>query len=155
VDHPNIVAVYDRGETSDGQLWIAMQYVDGTDAGAQSIDEPLPPARALHIISEVAEALDYAHAHRVLHRDVKPANFLLAGPIGDEERVLLADFGIARALDDATNVTATGSLIATASYAAPETADGGRWTRGSPRRHLFAGLRDVPALHRPNALLPL
>ena len=126
LDHPNIVTVYDRGETPAGQLWIAMQFVDGTDAGAEFADTRMTVRRALHIVIEVAKALDYAHSRKLLHRDVKPANFLLAGPAGSQERVLLADFGIARALDDATGLTATGTVVATASYAAPETLEGQR-----------------------------
>lgn len=126
LDHPNIVTVYDRGQTPSGQLWIAMQFVDGTDAGAQLTAGCMSVPRAVHITVEVAKALDYAHSRKLLHRDVKPANFLLTGPVGDDERVLLADFGIARALDDATGLTGTGMMVATASYAAPETIEGRR-----------------------------
>jgi serine/threonine protein kinase len=126
LDHPNIVTVYDRGETPEGQLWIAMQFVDGTDASSEVAESKMTAIRAVHIVTEVAKALDYAHSRNLLHRDVKPANFLLAGPVGYQERVMLADFGIARALDDATNLTATGSVVATASYAAPESVLGRR-----------------------------
>ncbi len=126
LDHPNIVTVYDRGETPDGQLWIAMQFVDGTDASSELTEAKMTGPRAVHIITEVAKALDYAHSRNLLHRDVKPANFLLAGPVGPQERVMLADFGIARALDDASNLTATGSVVATAAYAAPESVLGQR-----------------------------
>jgi eukaryotic-like serine/threonine-protein kinase len=118
LDHPNIVSIHQRGEF-DGQLWIAMQFVDGTDANAALRAGTMTPARAIHIISEVAKALDYAHQRGVVHRDVKPANFLLSGLIGPDERVLLGDFGIARALDDA-GLTITGSVTATVAYAAPE-----------------------------------
>ncbi|WP_085183514.1 serine/threonine-protein kinase PknH/PknJ [Mycobacterium bohemicum] len=119
LEHPHIVSVYNRGQTEDGQLWIAMQFVDGTDADAALREGTMSPARAVHIIAEVAKAIDFAHAHAVVHRDVKPANFLLSGPVGPAERVLLGDFGIARALDDA-GLTATGSVMATVAYAAPE-----------------------------------
>ncbi|MDV6979120.1 sensor domain-containing protein [Mycobacterium intracellulare] len=119
LEHPQIVSVYNRGETEDGQLWIAMQFVDGIDADAALRAGEMTPQRAVHIITEVAKALDFAHAHKVVHRDVKPANFLLSGPVGVEEHVLLGDFGIARALDDA-GLTATGSVLATVAYAAPE-----------------------------------
>lgn len=123
LDHPQIVAVYNRGETDEGQLWIAMQFVDGTDADAALRKGTMSPPRAVHIVTEVGKALDFAHAHYVVHRDVKPANFLLSGPPGPDERVLLGDFGIARALDD-VGLTATGSVMATIAYAAPEVLSG-------------------------------
>jgi eukaryotic-like serine/threonine-protein kinase len=119
LDHPQIVSVYSRGQTDDGQLWIAMQFVDGTDADAALRAGTMTPQRVVHILAEVAKALDFAHAHNVVHRDVKPANFLLSGAVGANERVLLGDFGIARALDD-VGLTATNSVIATVAYAAPE-----------------------------------
>ncbi|MBB3606661.1 serine/threonine-protein kinase [Mycolicibacterium sp. BK556] len=123
LDHPNIVAVYNRGETEDGQLWIAMQYVEGTDADDALRTGTMTPQRAVHIIGEVAKALDHAHARNVVHRDVKPANFLLSGQASPAERVLLGDFGIARALDD-VSLTVTGSVMATVAYAAPEVLSG-------------------------------
>jgi eukaryotic-like serine/threonine-protein kinase len=118
LDHPNIVSIHRRGEF-DGQLWIAMQFVNGTDANAALIAGTMTPARAVHIIGEVGKALDYARQRGVVHRDIKPANFLLSGSVGPDERVLLGDFGIARALDDA-GLTITGSVTATVAYAAPE-----------------------------------
>lgn len=118
LDHPNIVSIHRRGEF-EGQLWIAMQFVDGTDSNAALKAGTMTPARAVHILREVAKALDYAHQRGVVHRDIKPANFLLSGPIGPDERVLLGDFGIARAYDDPA-LTTTGSVTATVAYAAPE-----------------------------------
>ncbi|WP_240771614.1 bifunctional serine/threonine-protein kinase/ABC transporter substrate-binding protein [Nocardia sp. CS682] len=119
LDHPNIVAVYDRG-VDDGIRWISMQYVDGIDAGALD-PRSVNPQRAVDIIAETAKALDYAHAVGVLHRDVKPANILLAHPTaGQDERVLLTDFGIARLRDDAHQLTRTGMFAATLAYASPE-----------------------------------
>lgn len=123
LDHPHIVSVYNRGQTADGQLWIAMQFVDGTDADAAQRSGTMTSQRAVHIVSDVAQALDYAHARGVIHRDVKPANFLLSGTPGTDERALLGDFGIARALDD-VGLTATGSVLATIAYAAPEVLSG-------------------------------
>jgi len=125
LSHPNIVGIYRRGE-ADGQLWIAMQFVDGTDAEKALQAGTMTPRRAVHIIGEVAKALDYAHQRHVVHRDVKPANFLLSSDGDEGERVLLADFGIARALDDAHSLTATGSVMATVTYAAPEALTGAK-----------------------------
>ena len=115
--------MFNRGETEDGQLWIAMEYVEGTAANSVAAAN-LTPARIVRITTDVAEALDYAHSRRVLHRDVKPGNFLISAPGAPEERTLLADFGIARALDDATSLTATGSMVFSAAYAAPEAIEG-------------------------------
>ncbi|QIV79825.1 serine/threonine-protein kinase [Mycolicibacterium frederiksbergense] len=120
LDHPNIVTVYNRGET-DGQLWIAMQYVAGSDADKELAAARMTPQRAVHVVAEVAKALDYAHRRHLLHRDVKPANFLLAP---DDERVFLADFGIARALDEVVGLTQTGMVMASVAYAAPESLTG-------------------------------
>ncbi|WP_330252316.1 serine/threonine-protein kinase [Nocardia sp. NBC_00565] len=122
LDHPNIVAVYNRGE-ENGQLWIAMQYIDGVDAADEARKGPsvMTPQRALRIISEVGKGLDYAHRRGLLHRDVKPANFLLsAAEQGDEERVLLTDFGVAKSAEDGQDLTATGNFMATVAYAPPE-----------------------------------
>lgn len=123
LDHPNIVTVYTRGQTEQGELWIAMQYVDGSDALKESDAGRLTVLRTLHIVTEVAKALDYAHRRNLVHRDVKPANFLLAA---HDDRVLLADFGVARALDDPAGLTGTGAVLTTIAYAAPETFESGR-----------------------------
>ncbi|MFJ4652273.1 protein kinase [Nocardia sp. NPDC088792] len=119
LDHPNIVTVYDRG-TEDEQLWISMQYIDGVNASAVPATA-LPPQRAAQIIGETAKALDYAHGRNVLHRDVKPANILLArSSKTGGERVYLTDFGIARLRDDTGHLTQTGTVTATLAYASPE-----------------------------------
>jgi serine/threonine protein kinase, bacterial len=111
--HPHIVAVHDRGEYH-GQLWIAMDYVDGTDA-AQLVRERypngMPVDEALDIVTAVAGALDYAHREHLLHRDVKPANILLARPRSGGRRILLADFGIARKSDEISGLTATNIAV--------------------------------------------
>ena len=122
--HQHIVEVHDRGDV-DGQLWISMDYVDGTDAHhllAESYPDGMPPDDVVRIITAVAEALDYAHERGLLHRDVKPANILLANHGTTNERIMLADFGIARRIGDAatTNLTATNMTVGTVAYAAPE-----------------------------------
>ena len=122
LDHDNVVTVYDRGE-ADGQLWIHMKYVAGQDAAAAlRTGGPFSTARALHTITRVASALDDAHRHGLLHRDVKPANILLGSPAGpgEPERVYLTDFGIAKGVGDAAGLTPSGHFAASLDYAAPE-----------------------------------
>ncbi|WP_280438078.1 serine/threonine-protein kinase [Nocardia carnea] len=124
LEHPNIVTVYDTG-LDDNRLWISMQYVDGADAAAIRSHE-LPPHRALQIIADTGAALDYAHSKGVLHRDVKPANILLARPADQGgERTYLSDFGIARFAHDTIGLTETGTFTATLAFAAPEQLTGG------------------------------
>jgi serine/threonine protein kinase, bacterial len=122
LSHPNIVSIYDRGE-HDGQLWISMAFVAGSDA-AQMLRERyrqgMPIEQALEIVTAVASALDYAHQRGLLHRDVKPANILLADPDSEARRIYLADFGIARRADDTAGLTATNVAVGTVAYAAPE-----------------------------------
>ncbi|MBU9762925.1 protein kinase [Mycobacterium sp. TNTM28] len=120
--HPHIVGLHDRGE-HEGQLWIAMDYVDGTDA-ARYVREHhpggLPLPETVEIITAIAEALDYAHERNLLHRDVKPANILLTGPETARRRILLADFGVARRIDDVSGITATNMAVGSMAYSAPE-----------------------------------
>lgn len=119
LDHPSIVAVYDRGTEAD-QQWISMQYIDGADASSVTA-LTLPPERAVQIIEGVADALDYAHGIGVLHRDVKPANILLArSSAGHGERVFLTDFGLARLRAQTTQLTQQGMFTATLAFASPE-----------------------------------
>jgi serine/threonine-protein kinase len=120
--HPHIVAVHDRGEDDD-QLWIAMDFVDGPDTAGLLRDrypKGMPTADACEMVRAVAEALDYAHGNGLLHRDVKPANVLMAQPNSGKRRILLSDFGIARRLDDISGLTATNMTVGTVNYAAPE-----------------------------------
>ncbi|MFF2552643.1 serine/threonine-protein kinase [Nocardia sp. NPDC058058] len=123
LDHPNIVSVYDRGDDA-GRLWIAMQYVEGTDAAEAVKSQPrgMGVERALRIVGEVGRGLDHAHRRGLLHRDVKPANFLLSH--GEPERVLLTDFGVAKSMLDTSELTVTGKFVATIAYAAPEQLSG-------------------------------
>ncbi|MGW0037775.1 protein kinase domain-containing protein [Gordonia sp. NPDC003376] len=123
--HPSIVTIYNSGEY-DGHLWLAMEYIDGVDAGALLGRHPkgLDPQMVSAIATSVASALDAAHAHGLLHRDVKPANILVQGAAGavptDAPRVLLADFGIAKSQQDVTNLTSANVFLGTVAYVAPE-----------------------------------
>jgi serine/threonine protein kinase, bacterial len=120
--HPHIVGVHDRGEFN-GQLWISMDYVEGTDASRlvkEHHQDGMPVDEVGDIIHAVAGALDYAHDRGLLHRDVKPANILLTHPGDGERRILLADFGVARHLGDISGITETNVAVGTVAYAAPE-----------------------------------
>ncbi|BDU05395.1 serine/threonine protein kinase [Nocardia cyriacigeorgica] len=121
LDHPHIIAVHDRGVAED-LLWIAMQYVDGTDAAELIRRHPsgLAPARVARIVAQAARGLDAAHRAGMLHRDVKPANLLIEARPGGDEWVYVTDFGIARAAGSATALTESGVVLATLAYAAPE-----------------------------------
>jgi serine/threonine-protein kinase len=122
LSHPHIVAVYDRGEY-EGQLWISMAYVEGTDASRlleERYRKGMPPDEVVPIITAVADALDYAHQRQLLHRDVKPANILMAELDSGGWRAMLADFGIARRVDDSSGLTQTNMAVGTVAYAAPE-----------------------------------
>ncbi len=131
LNHPNIVAVYDTGEdrldAADGGVqevvpYIVMEYVDGmTLRQLLTSGRRLLPERALEIISGVLSALDYAHRHGIVHRDIKPGNVMLTRS-GD---VKVMDFGIARAINELnTSVTATSAVMGTAQYLSPEQARG-------------------------------
>ncbi|WP_396908019.1 serine/threonine-protein kinase [Mycolicibacterium sp.] len=121
--HPHIVGVHDRGE-ADGQLWLSMDFVDGHDAAhliADHYPTGMPAADVVEIVTALASALDYAHQQGLLHRDVKPANIMLTNPGEDgTRRILLTDFGIARAMDDVSGLTATNMTVGTVDYCAPE-----------------------------------
>ncbi|MGE2717499.1 serine/threonine-protein kinase [Mycolicibacterium litorale] len=126
--HPNIVSVHDRGDF-DGLLWISMDYVQGTDAArllAERYPNGMPADEVVRIITAVASALDYAHQRGLYHRDVKPANILIADPGTPDERAMLADFGIARQAGDASGLTGTNMTVGTVAYAAPEQLRGDR-----------------------------
>jgi tRNA A-37 threonylcarbamoyl transferase component Bud32 len=115
LDHPNVVPVYDADVTDSG-FYLAMRYVDGADLRAVLRREgALPAARALDLISQVADALDAAHAKGLVHRDVKPSNVL----IDERGHCYLADFGLTQDASDRGHAT-DGSLLGTLDYVAPE-----------------------------------
>ena len=128
IDHPSIIPIYETGEEG-GLLYIAMRYVDGMDlATLLKRDGRLEPARALAIMAQVASALDAAHAHGLVHRDVKPANILLAAsPAGTDGHCYLCDFGLIKqvgAEEAQSALTATDQFVGTIPYVSPEQIEG-------------------------------
>ncbi|MFF0794495.1 protein kinase [Streptomyces spiralis] len=121
LNHPNVVAMYDFGSHQD-QLYLVMEFVDGWSlAQERSLRGRLDPREAAAIAAQMAAGLGAAHQHKVIHRDVKPANVMLTA----ERTVKIADFGIARFADAAAStLTATGKILGTADYLAPERALG-------------------------------
>ena len=114
LDHPNVIPIYEAGE-HDGQLYLAMRYVDGRDLKTLlERDGKLAPEQALPVVAQVAGALDAAHRHDLVHRDVKPANVLL----DEDGHVYLTDFGITKQVGGAS--TDTGQVAGTLDYLAPE-----------------------------------
>src|SRR3982751_669609 len=124
LNHPTIVAVYDTGEpeTPNGPLpYIVMEYVEGvTLRDIVHTDGPMPAKRAIEVIADACQALNFSHQHGTIHRDVKPANIM----ISKSGAVKVMDFGIAKALADASSVTQTAAVIGTAQYLSPEQARG-------------------------------
>ncbi len=149
LQHPNIVTIYELGET-DGTLYIAMELLEGLDlAEAMSPPDRLPLAQKLRIVVDMCRGLDYAHKRGVFHRDVKPANVRIL----KDGAVKIVDFGIAR-FEDST-LTKTGMVLGTPSYMAPEVLRGGRvdhradmWAVGVVLYELLRGLRpfDAPTI---------
>ncbi|OLZ62692.1 serine/threonine protein kinase [Streptomyces sp. IMTB 2501] len=122
IDHPNIVPVFEAGE-ADGILYIAMCFVAGRDLRALIDGEgPLPVAAALRIAAQLASALDAAHARELVHRDVKPANVMVARGVDSDhpEHVYLTDFGLAKKSLSLTGFTTAGEFVGTLDYVAPE-----------------------------------
>ena len=120
LEHPNIIPIYDAGD-DDGELYIAMRYVDGSDLKAiVKRDGPLHLGRALFLLEQVAGALDAAHERDLVHRDVKPSNILVSEP---SDRVYLTDFGVVKHTAS-RGLTKTGFFIGTVDYAPPEQIEG-------------------------------
>ena len=115
LEHPNIVPVYDAGEV-EGRLYLAMKFIEGTDlAELLEQERRIGPERTVPLLEQLGSALDAAHRHGLIHRDVKPANVLLEG-----DRLYLTDFGLTRRVDSTRPLTGTGRAVGTAAYLAPE-----------------------------------
>ncbi|MBH0780902.1 serine/threonine-protein kinase [Nocardia bovistercoris] len=154
LDHPNVVSVYNRGEDGDA-LWMAMQYVAGVDANELLRGEPggLAPERAARIVGDAAKGLRHAHEQNMLHRDVKPSNILVTA-CEDGERALVADFGLARSLEESETVTETGWRACTPAFAAPEVLRGLAVDRRADIYSLGATLSALLTGSNPNAGAP-
>src|SRR3954449_5915464 len=121
VDHPNVIPIYEANEY-DGRYLIAMRYVDGLDLREiLHTRGPLDLERALVVLTQVAGALDAAHAQGLVHRDVKPGNILV---VSGSEHCYLTDFGLTKAISSDTAFTATGQFVGTTDYVAPEQIEG-------------------------------
>ncbi len=140
LDHPHIVPVFEVGEI-DGQPYFTMKYVEGSTLAERLSAGPLPPRDAAEILAPVCHAIHYAHAQGVLHRDLKPSNIL----IDSSGRALVTDFGLAKAVDDDSNLTRTGAVIGTPWYMSPEQAAGQPLTAASDVYSLGAVLYEVLA----------
>ena len=144
LSHPNIVAVYDLGQTEDGTLYIAMEFIDGPSLkDVIRKTGPLPVARINTILRQVAAALAEAHGHHIIHRDLKPHNVMLAKGPGGQEVAKLLDFGIAKTFEEGTQLTQTGFAIGTPQYMAPEQAAGKEVTAQSDLYSLGAMLYEM------------
>ena len=116
LDHPNVIPIYAAGEF-DGVLYIAMRFVPGHDLRTLLREQGrLEPERAARLVAQVASALDAAHAHGLVHRDVKPANVLMT----TEDHVYLTDFGLSKRVSADSQATRTGMVLGTLDYVAPE-----------------------------------
>ncbi|HEX2316962.1 MAG TPA: protein kinase, partial [Thermomonospora sp.] len=134
IDHPHIIPIFEAGETG-GLLFIAMRYVQGRDLRAL-LDEagPLPLGRANRLLSQVGAALDAAHEHGLVHRDVKPANILVTGD-AHGGHAYLCDFGLTKNTDSLGGLTSQGQFMGTPRYVAPEQITG---DQVDPRADVYA-----------------
>ncbi|MFJ6618862.1 serine/threonine-protein kinase [Kitasatospora sp. NPDC091335] len=126
IDHPHIVPVFEAGE-QDGILFLAMRYVEGGDLRALiNRSGPVPVGRAARLALQIASALDAAHDHGLVHRDVKPGNVLVAAGTDSEhpEHLYLADFGLTKKSLSLSGLTGVGQIVGTLDYAAPEQISG-------------------------------
>jgi len=126
IEHPNVAAIYDFGETADGLLYLAMQYVEGrTLNDIMKSDGALSPLRVSDIVRQAAEGLYAAHAMNIVHRDLKPDNIMVSADADGADSVKVVDFGIAKSTGDvAQGVTRTGVVVGTVEYMSPEQISG-------------------------------
>ena len=146
IDHAHVIPIFDAGD-EDGQLYVAMRYVDGTDLGELIARQGnLPPLQAVELTAQVGDGLDAAHERGLVHRDVKPANVLLESR-GSGYHSYLTDFGLVKTVGEASGVlTRTGQWLGTPDYAAPEQITGSEvdartdvYALGCMLYHMIAG----------------
>lgn len=159
IDHPNVIPIYAAGE-EEGLLYIAMRFVEGTDLRAVLRREGrIEPGRAAQIVAAVSAALDAAHERGLVHRDVKPANVLIAYQRG-QEHVYLSDFGLAKVVASPKGETRTGMFVGTTDYVSPEQALGQRpdarsdvYSLGCTLFHMLTGQVPYPIEFEPAKLV--
>jgi serine/threonine-protein kinase len=124
LDHPNVITVFDSGETDTGALYLVMEYVPGRDlAQILRAEGPMPERRALRLVIQVLRALAEAHAHGIVHRDIKPANIMLTSHRSEADVVKVLDFGIAKLAEgklQGTEVTGESEIVGTPACMSPE-----------------------------------
>jgi eukaryotic-like serine/threonine-protein kinase len=127
LQHPSVVQLYDFAE-HNGLPYVVMEYVNGGSLAKKLVDGPLSFHEAAELSQKVAEAVEFAHQNQVIHRDLKPSNILLAADGSPK----ISDFGLAKLLDDASDLTQTDTVLGTPSYMSPEQASGDRAEIGAP-----------------------
>jgi serine/threonine-protein kinase len=130
--HPNIVQIYEVGDHA-GRPFLSLEYVDGESLSRRIAGQPLPAQEAATMVRTLAQAMQYAHERGIIHRDLKPSNVLVAS----DGQPKIADFGLAKPVDDDSGQTHTGSVVGTPSYMPPEQAEG-RIADIGPRSDVYA-----------------
>ena len=127
INHPNVCAIYDYGETTDGLIYLAMEFIEGESlSDTLRRERTVPFDRAANILQQTAEALEAAHDLGIVHRDLKPDNIMITPGRGGDDVVKVVDFGIAKAMtgEEGQKVTKTGLVVGTPEYMSPEQLSG-------------------------------
>ncbi len=132
LQHPNIVQIHDVGE-HEGKPYFSLEFVEGGELASQIAGEPQPPDEAARLVETLSRAMQFAHQRNIIHRDLKPANVLLTA----DGQPKITDFGLAKRLEDDSGQTASGSIMGTPSYMAPEQA-GGHQAQIRPQTDVYA-----------------